>query len=197
MFEGIKKGVEKIGTWGQKRADYFYGKGQAIQNKRANKTNEILEKFLSSEGQEKAIAKARLFASSSVLQYPAFTVDYVGGHPDYATAKDDIKVMVLPQGVILSILPDLISWEEIKGINFKSSEQIQKDLTLTRMLAFGIYSLALKKKRKVINKYLVLSCDKFGMNYSIAFASGKTDLLYSAMFNTKGKYMEIKERAVL
>lgn len=197
MFESIKKGVEKIGAWGQKKADYFYGKGQAIQSKRAEKTNDLLIKFLESEGQEKAIAKSALFASASVLQYPAFTVDYVGGHPDYTVAKDNVKVMVLPQGIILSILPDLISWEEIKGINFKSSEQIQRDVTLTRMLAFGIYSLALKKKRKVINKYLVLSCDKFGMGYSMAFASGKTDLLYSAMFNTKGKYMQLKERAVL
>ncbi|ELU5588583.1 hypothetical protein SCB17_003106 [Clostridium perfringens] len=197
MFESIKKGVEKIGAWGQKRADYFYGKGQAIQDKRASKTNEYLEKFLNSEGQEKANAKSALFASASVLQYPAFTVDYVGGHPDHSTAKDDIKVMVLPQGIILSILPDLISWEEIKNINFKSSEQIQRDVTLTRMLAFGVYSLALKKKRKIINKYLVLSCDKFGMGYSMAFASGKTDLLYSAMFNTKGKYMQLKEGAAL
>lgn len=61
------------------------------------------------------------------------------------------------------------------------------DVTLTRMIAFGVYALALKKKRKTVTNYLVVNCEKAGMKYSMVFAGEESTKLYSEIFQVKMK----------
>ena len=90
--------------------------------------------------------------------------------------------MLIQQGIILKDIEDIISYEEIKNIQFKTESEVQSDVTLTRMVAFGVYALAMKKKKKVVTNYLILNCEHGGMKYSMAFAGDDVSMLYKELF---------------
>ncbi|MGG7165191.1 hypothetical protein [Clostridium ihumii] len=69
----------------------------------------------------------------------------------------------------------------------RSIEQIEKDITLTRMLAFGVYSLAMKKKKKVVSTVALLSCEYNGLEYTVALAGDKAPALYKKVFKILAK----------
>ncbi len=62
-----------------------------------------------------------------------------------------------------------ISKEDLMGIQEKTEEQISKDVTLTRLLAFGIFAFGMKKKRKSTTKYLILSYMDSGQEITAVF----------------------------
>ena len=49
----------------------------------------------------------------------------------------------------------ILNLENITDVQYKSKQEISKDITLTRLLAFGIFALGLKKK-KVDNSYFII-----------------------------------------
>lgn len=166
--EGNKKSMEKI---------------QNIQEKNNNKVNKYLEEFLNSKGIAKGSAKGKLFGTNGVCRtYPQVKVDYIGGHFESADGKEDIDVIVLPQGLLLYHFNEVIPYEEIKDVQFKTEAEVQKDVTLTRMIAFGVYALAMKKKKKVVNNYLILNLEQNGMKYSMAFGGDNVSMLYKEVF---------------
>ena len=166
--EGNKKSMEKI---------------QNIQEKNNNKVDRYIEEFLNSTGIAKGSAKGKLIGTNGVSRtYPQYKVDYIGGHYEAPEGKDDIEVIVLPQGLFLSNFMDLVPYEEIKDVQFKTEAEVQSDVTLTRMIAFGVYALAMKKKKRVVTNYLILSCEKNGMKYSMAFGGENVGSLYRELF---------------
>jgi hypothetical protein len=46
---------------------------------------------------------------------------------------------------------------QITRYEIKTESEIQKDVTLTRLLALGIFAFGLKKKTEINNSYLILS----------------------------------------
>ena len=187
MFDKFKEMIKKQNEKSMGYMEKAQEKNNAtIDNVRA-KADRFINTLLTTEGYEKAKAKASLMPLT--LAYPVYKVDYVGGHPSQPQGKEDIKVMVIPQGLVLSNVDDVILFEEIKNISFKSETEIQKDVTLTRMIAFGVYALALKKKKKVVSNFLILECEKGELVYSIAFGGDnpKVSSLYSEVFKRNSK----------
>ena len=178
---------DKIKEWAKKQNEISMGYLEKAKEVNASRTeklrakaDEYINTIQTAEGLKKGQAKACLMALTNA--YPTYKVDYVGGHYSQPQGKENIKVMMIPQGIVLGCIDDIIPYDEIKNVAFKSEADIQKDVTLTRMIAFGVYALALKKKKKVVNHYLLLECEKGGMSYSMAFGGDKVGLLYTELF---------------
>lgn len=187
MFNKFKELIKKQNEKSMGYLEKGQQKNNATIDKVRVKADGFINILLTAEGYEKAKAKANLMPLT--LAYPVYKVDYVGGHPTQPQGKEDIKAMVIPQGIVLNNIDDVILFEEIKKVSFKSESEIQKDVTLTRMIAFGLYALALQKKRKVVTNYLILECEKGGLTYSIAFGgdNSKVSSMYSEVFKRKAK----------
>lgn len=179
MIKTLKKIRHKMIELGERSMQ----KGQDIKNMGRKKADGFIEQYLTSEGKEQLTAKKCLMQLS--IAYNIYTADYLGGSPKVPKAEEGLKMMIIPQGIMFSNQLDLLTFDEIKKISFQTRQQIEKDVTLTRMLAFGVYSLAMKKKRKVIHNYLVLDCEKGGMPYKMVFAGGDIQSIYQEVFYIK------------
>lgn len=94
------------------------------------------------------------------MDLPKFseTAEYMGGHKDLTKAgkinivgyKDRIE---LQQGFKKAI----IKVDNIISAEVKTEEQIEKDVTLTRLLLVGIFAFGLKKKRKYTSNYVIIT----------------------------------------
>lgn len=180
MLNGFKKWwkrQQEISDGFAKRADERIERTKVKARERAK---EPLQKFLSAEGSEKEKAKQLLLANT--WAYPSHMVDYVGGHYKEPNGKRDIYIMLIPQGLIMENVEDLIPYSEIKNISLKTEEEISSNVTLTRLIAFGVYAFALKKEKRKVKNYLILDCEKNGIKYSIAFASDSVNSLYKDLF---------------
>lgn len=179
VFNTLKKIRQKMIEAGEKAN----AKADQIRNKATQKADKHIEDYLNSEGKKRATAKACLMQLT--LAYNRYTVDYIGGSPYFPHQQEDLELMVIPQGIVFKNGLDFLPFEDIKRVSFKTHQQIEKDVTLTRMVAFGVYSLAMKKKRKVIHKYLILECESEGMPYTMAFAGGGIEGMYQEIFIRK------------
>jgi hypothetical protein len=84
---------------------------------------------------------------------------HINGHPKIS-ANEIISLKIDNNDVIFlkdKIEIDRISINNLIKYEVKTEDQIQKDVTLTRLLTLGIFAFALPKKRTVENKYLILS----------------------------------------
>lgn len=143
-------------------------------------SEDYLNKYLNGTPEEKDKGRVNLLYVGG--SYPRFKADYVGGHPTNPEGKQNCHITVIPQGLIVEAVDSLITKEEIKGVEIKSEEEVSKDVTLTRMVAFGIYALALKKEKRTVKNYLILKCVKNGFEYSMAFAGDDVNSLYKELF---------------
>lgn len=190
MLNGFKK-------WWKKQQEFSDRIGEKIENNKivANLerkqqeaeaelmgiTNGYLETYLNGATEkEKEDAKKALIYNPS--GFPHYRIDYVGGHPKNIKGCGSVWLTLIPQGILSSINDDLIPYSEIKTIEFKTEEEVSRDVTLTRMIAFGVYALALKKEKRKVTDYLILGCEKNGIKYSIAFAGDNTTQLYTDLF---------------
>lgn len=69
--------------------------------------------------------------------------------------------------------------------SFKTDEQISKDITLTRMFVFGMYSLALKKKRTTITNYLIITYEDCGIESAVILTGNDTVALNSELITAR------------
>jgi len=86
---------------------------------------------------------------------------HLGGHP-YLQSNDNIILQIKNdnniyikkfQNKTISVIPI----NKITRYELKTQSEIQKDVTLTRLLALGIFAFGLKKKTEINNSYLILS----------------------------------------
>lgn len=89
-------------------------------------------------------------------------VEYVGGCIKYdKNFKGQLMVYNDKIELLNSILDKyIINVEDIKSVEFKTYEQISKDVTLTRLLLVGIFAFGLKKKRVDTSNYAVIETEK-------------------------------------
>ena len=141
---------------------------------------EALHNYLTCSGSAKDGAKLLLFMMKAKA-VGSYKIDYVGGHYMTPTGKEDESVLIIPQGLIFKSFKgnDLISFDTIKKAELRSSMSIEKDLTLARMVAFGPYSLAMKKKRKVFTQLLVLHCEESDVEFKMVIGGEDAPALYS------------------
>lgn len=75
-------------------------------------------------------------------------------------------------GIGLNINYQAINTKTIEKCEFKTEQQISKDITLTRLIGLGVFAFAFKKERKTTNTYMVL-------DYKV------NNILVSCMFSAK------------
>lgn len=86
---------------------------------------------------------------------------HLGGHP-YLQANDKIRFQIRNNNTIYFYKESSDNGEEIPisqltRYEVKTESEIHKDVTLTRLLALGIFAFAVKKKTKIEEQYLILS----------------------------------------
>lgn len=93
-------------------------------------------------------------------------VVHLGGHPYlesnqgilYLQIRKDNKIHLYKDSTKDELRKDYeIDLDKVTKYEIKNNEQLQKDITMGRFLVFGLASLALQKKSKVVNEYLILS----------------------------------------
>lgn len=178
--------LSKLKNWIKKQNDITNERMNKHFEKQHDKTEVRLQEMLSSTGFKRTNAKGKFIGTNNATNtYPSHDVDYVGGYYAQPDGKYDIKAILIPQGILLSHLlkDDIIPYSEIESINYKTWEQVSKDVTLTRLVAFGMYAFAMKKQRKTINKCVVLNCKHNGMKYAVVFSGVGASTLYTNLFN--------------
>ena len=86
---------------------------------------------------------------------------HLGGHP-YLSANEEVYFQIRKNNTIFFYKENSNTGEEIPinqitRYEIKTESEIQKDVTLTRLLALGIFAFGLKKKTEINNTYLILS----------------------------------------
>lgn len=108
-------------------------------------------------GAKETTILAKLVVSYGV--YPSVKVDYLGGSPFGEQPKAGAYVMTAPNGIVTTGVDGIgsyIPYDSILDLSLKTREQIQRDVTLTRLLAFGMYGFAMKKETKKVHQYLTI-----------------------------------------
>ena len=141
-----------------------------------------VEEFKNADNMIKLRGTHQRMLITSVGQVPKFIVDYVGGHPEKPSEEKNVKLIMLDEGLTWSNFYQILPWEEIKSVQFKTKEEISKDVTLTRMLMIGAYAFALKKKTRTVQQFVILRCERNGQDYAVAFTGHDSDKLYSLIF---------------
>lgn len=81
---------------------------------------------------------------------------YLGGHPCREKATT-ATVTLDDDGIRARVLKDFLNvpWSDVKGLSVEGPEQVEKRVTVTRLLTTGLFAFALKKKSKTA--YLVVT----------------------------------------
>lgn len=116
---------------------------------------------------------------------------YLGGHPAIIGEKDGL-IQVNKAGIIfepgLTLETLYIPIENIIRGEFKTDEQITKDVTLTRLLAFGVFAFGMKKKRKEITNYVVLTYTENEIENTILFQTKTAGAFASSIMKARQEY---------
>jgi hypothetical protein len=86
---------------------------------------------------------------------------HLGGHP-YLSQEEPILLQIRNNNTVRFYKENTntggeIPINQITRYEIKTESEIQKDVTLTRLLALGIFAFGLKKKTEINNSYLILS----------------------------------------
>lgn len=118
-------------------------------------------------------------------------VKYLGGHPDIPGEADGI-MNINSAGLFFEVALTLsnlhIPVQNIVRAEFKTEEQISKDVTLTRLLAFGIFAFGMKKKKVEKTSYLVVTYKENSLENTIVFSAGNAGLLASSIMKVRQEY---------
>lgn len=122
------------------------------------------------------------------FKYGTFiNTEYQGGHPLLPDIQK-IRVDVTNKKIVLQNNIE-IYFSDINSINYDTLEQLEKRVTVTRLLTIGIFALAFKKKKKNIQKYLTVEfTDDTNITQIVAFGGVDANYLYSSMYDAYHQY---------
>jgi hypothetical protein len=107
---------------------------------------------------------------------------YVGGNLTIK-ANENIEIVCYEKDIALHPANSLwmhnkdifIPYDKLEPLNLKTEEQIEKDVTLTRLLLVGVLAFGLKKKKVTRSQFLIISgIDETGSSISGIFEIGST-----------------------
>ncbi|BDR74193.1 hypothetical protein K144316041_p20320 (plasmid) [Clostridium tetani] len=106
----------------------------------------------------------------SILVKDIFT-KYLGGFPTVSSDDKRVELTVKDNGVVFNFLGrkpmQFISKKDLLNAEVRSESQITEDISLGRVLAFGVVGLAMKKKNTVNKNYLVISYNDKGQKRDV------------------------------
>ena len=135
------------------------------------------EEYKAKKATEKEIKEAekedyRSLLKSAGKSYAMSTCQYLGGHPNIQS-KCVGNLIVNNVGIFfeksLPFKSFMIPIENVLRADIKTDTQISKDVTLTRLLALGIFAFGVKKKTKEEHNYLVLTYTEDGIENTLLF----------------------------
>lgn len=125
-----------------------------------------------------------------VKERGSFKTKYIGGFSDLAGEKF-IDIAIKEDSIVIEFkhrehIPNrIIPMNLIKNIEIKTESQISRDVTLGRMLVFGVFALGMKKESTVVTNYLVITVDNNGEDRSIIFYSTMPEQIVQAVRKIK------------
>lgn len=83
---------------------------------------------------------------------------YVDGSLKIFDTNVDMGLIIEPEytGLISKSYNIKLSYDKLLDYNIKTTEEISEHITLTRVLTLGIFALGAKKKKKTIERFIVL-----------------------------------------
>ncbi|MCD3329282.1 hypothetical protein [Clostridium botulinum] len=83
---------------------------------------------------------------------------YIDGTLKIFDNNVDMGLTIEPDYIALTSEPykTKLSYDKLVDYNLKTTEEISEHLTLTRVLMLGIFALGAKKKKKTVEKFIVL-----------------------------------------
>ena len=151
----------------------------------------IFRKNTSNEANKKQMFNQKLKAAGP--DYAFDGAEYLGGHPDIPQTRQGL-ITINKAGLFFStMLPFscfIIPIENIKKAEFKTEEQIHKDVTLGRLLLFGVFAFGMKKKTKTQKNYLVVIYEENGIENIVIFEAQKAGALASAIARARQEYIK-------
>jgi hypothetical protein len=114
------------------------------------------------------------------------TCKYLGGHPD-AKGEGEGTLKVKSTGILFrkGVQQFCMQIQDIIKVESKTNEQISKDVTLTRLIALGIFAFGLKKKRIDKHTYLVITYSDCGIENTILFETDHAQTISGAIIKAK------------
>ncbi|WP_061306764.1 SHOCT domain-containing protein [Clostridium botulinum] len=118
---------------------------------------------------------------------------YLGGHIDFNCGIPihgtiDIYekgIVFVPSVKSYKFVGFSIPLEDVINVEYKESKDIEKDVTMTRLLLLGIYAFGAKKKKVENHNYLILTCNQNGIENKIIFESLNATLLVSDILKAR------------
>lgn len=104
---------------------------------------------------------------------------YFGGHPDAAVGmpmfghisiyEKCITFLDIKTPITYKMIGFRIPLENIINVEYKNETDIEKDVTLTRLLVLGIFAFGAKKKKVEKHDYLIVTYNENGIENKIIF----------------------------
>lgn len=123
----------------------------------------------------------------------SFSLIYKGGHPKLSKEKK-CNLVISNNGVEINCGLSgnaFVSFEQITGVHYETSEQIEKRITATRLLTLGVFALAFKKKN--IEKFLTIDYTDNGLDNTILFNGSNSQVAHSEAFNRLSNFKSTSE----
>lgn len=174
-----KNGGEKVSTIKDLREAYGIGLVDAKQ---------IVDRIISDE----PISSIK---SDKTSLPTTFSLVYKGGHPKLNKEKK-CNLVITDSGININCGFNgnaFVSFEQITGIHYETSEQIEKRITATRLLTLGVFALAFKKKKKNTEKYLTIDYTDNGLDNTILFNGPNSQVAHSEAFNRLSSFKSTSE----
>lgn len=101
------------------------------------------------------------------------SIKYKGGIKNLSV-NSYVSIDLLKEGLSFNNGKKIILFKNIEDISLKSETQIQELISLGKMLFFGVWSLAMEKKKKEINnEYIVLKVKDEDGKYNVLLQSNE------------------------
>ena len=124
--------------------------------------------------------------------YSIWESTYIGGYDDVAGGKK-AEILLFKNKLDINFVTNMsnsksINIENINTIKIMSQELIQNEISIGKMLIFGVLAFGMRDNKTTVNNYLVVNYNEDNLNYNVILSV----LSNSAMENLIKKYKEIK-----
>ena len=92
-------------------------------------------------------------------------VDYSGGHASLPEPMEGVVIVCDDDGLHLKRVKEkfVVPWETMTSVEIEGPEQAEKRVTVTRMLATGLFAFALKKNESSAYVNVICPDGEFGL----------------------------------
>lgn len=114
------------------------------------------------------------------------TCKYLGGHPDIK-GQGEGSLKIKSSGIFFNkgLQQFYIPITDVIKVEGKTEEQISKDVTLTRLIALGIFAFGLKKKRIDKYTYLIITYSDCEIENTIIFESDEAQTISGSIIKAR------------